>query len=307
MSHWLLFRNATFAMSFRKIPKNKSQNQAVKRRVISTVPFGGRPLIWGYGVRDLAELFQTTEGAIRKLIQRGRLVPDNLKSIVYLYAEWFKDELETVQTLADLKKECECHPLAKGTCKACQVASLLNKEGVDVALTKNAEDNKPFLPKGGGEPWCLDCGAGTKPECSCEPKATCTCAAAAEDPHCKQHGHRIIWKNYVKPGFPVMTVCIVCHGGFTCAACNHWNDAETDCPCQNEKSSLVTSLTMCSKCGTDHKSCFCTETWHCTICLCKAEQVKNHKQWHAKGCTCDFCDIEVHGPDCKCDACCNAT
>lgn len=300
MSHWLLFRNATFAMSFRKMPKPKSNSQAVRRRVISTVPFGGRPLIWGYGVRDLAELFQTTEGAVRKLIQRGRLVPDNLRSIIHLYAEWFKDELETAQQLAALKKECECNVhIPQVKCKACLVAAILKKEEEgNVALSNPKEDTED------DEDDDADCSCGYYND------------EVKPDAHCKSHGHRAIWKQYLNggPGSPDI-LCVVCSGGFTCNACGHWNDTETDCPCQKEKAcgpkqpdadyyicktcgelvehcdcedapnydtseywkkqgeKLATPPKPAGcTCGLDHSKCFCgPSAFTCSICLCKKQ------------------------------------
>ncbi len=58
----------------------------MKRRsvVITTgrIPRHGRPVIWGYGMADLAVLLGTTVEGVRKLIPRKRFDPADLASVV---------------------------------------------------------------------------------------------------------------------------------------------------------------------------------------------------------------------------------
>ena len=60
--------------------KNRTKARGV--HVSTLVPRRGRPLIWGYGVADLAVLFGMEERAVRRAIERETFDPASLASVV---------------------------------------------------------------------------------------------------------------------------------------------------------------------------------------------------------------------------------
>ena len=60
------------------------------RRTVHTssgVPQRGRPRLWAFGYVDLAALFGTSVDVVRKWVERGKLDPCRLQSIVDAYVE----------------------------------------------------------------------------------------------------------------------------------------------------------------------------------------------------------------------------
>lgn len=57
------------------------------------VPKKGRPLIWGYGVADLALLFGMEERYVRRAIERGTFDPASLPGVI-AFAELRRQEKE---------------------------------------------------------------------------------------------------------------------------------------------------------------------------------------------------------------------
>jgi hypothetical protein len=314
-----------------------------KRSVIQSglIPKKGRPRAWAYGYADLAELLGTTEGAVRQLVYAGRLVPDDLRSIIRLYIEWNQDAVDRQLMDLNLKKigkavekkhakwQAETQEFLTG-CPACGGSH--NPCDCE-QLADHMQYTSPHVHR-----WlhyhCEGCGAYQdhvyNPVYVATPDEKCfVCGEQLDSPyHIK--GKASMDKGFVhaphipenfKPplGMPKLAAHIDDAWAFHpepqwqhppapffpngCPYCG-WSDCSKECGYKDELTSSPHVFVSAGGWGT--LTCICHKGWEDPI-----HKQCDPKEGHAKGCTCETCDAPYldpgHDASCQCDACCNET